>query len=215
MSSALGVFGGTFDPIHFGHLRMAEELAAALSLAAVHFIPAGQPPHRATPRTEARHRLEMTRLAIAANPRFVLDDREVREARASYTVDTLTALRHETGNDLPIWLLMGADAFAGLTTWKEWRQLFALANIAVAHRPGYRLIQSDELPEALRQELDRRWTDSVAVTPAGSISLTPVTALDISATAIRQQLTSRRSVRYLLPDAVIDYIEQHNLYHAS
>lgn len=215
MSSALGVFGGTFDPIHFGHLRMAEELAIALTLPEVRFIPAGQPPHRGLPRTNAAHRLEMTRLAIAGNPRFVLDDREVREPRASYSVDTLTALRQELGNEQPIWLLMGADAFLGLTTWKDWQRLFELANIAVAHRPGYRLAQSDALPEKLRQELEHRRLDKVTPPPAGGISLKPVTALDISASAIRQQLSSGMSARYLLPDCVIDYIQQQSLYLTS
>lgn len=216
----IGIFGGTFDPIHYGHLRMAEELASALSLEEVRFIPAGQPPHRASPRTEAKHRLEMTRLAIAGNPRFVLDEREVRRsveqtARASYTVDTLTSLRQELGPDLPIWLLMGADAFLGLTTWKEWRQLFDLAHIAVAHRPGYRVSQSDALPDSLRSELHTRRCDSPPAVPAGRIMLKPVTQLDISATGIRQHLSSGASARYLLPDPVLDYIQQHHLYTAS
>jgi nicotinate-nucleotide adenylyltransferase len=215
LSAAIGILGGTFDPIHFGHLRMADELARSLSLDVVRFIPAGLPPHRATPRTDAIHRLEMTRLAIAGNPRFVLDDREVRSPRASYTVDTLTSLRGELGRDLPIWLLMGADAFLGLTTWKEWKQLFELANIAIAHRPGYRLTQSDALPDPLRKELEQRRCDSPPSAPAGNILLQAVTALDISATAIRQHLSSGTGARYLLPDPVLNYIQQHHLYTAS
>lgn len=215
VKKAIGIFGGTFDPIHYGHLRMAEELANALSLEEVRFIPAGQPPHRASPRTDAKHRLEMTRLAITGNPRFVLDDREVREPRASYTFDTLTSLRHELGADRPLWLLMGADAFLGLTAWKEWRQLFNLAHIAVAHRPGYRLTQSDMLPDILRRELEHRRCDAPPASPAESIFLKPVTALDISATGIRQHLSSGTSARYLLPDTVLNYIQQQHLYTAS
>ncbi len=215
LSAVIGIFGGTFDPIHFGHLRMAEELASALALDQVRFIPAGQPPHRASPRTEAKHRLEMTRLAIAGNPRFVLDEREVREPRASYTFDTLTSLRQELGPDQPLWLLMGTDAFFGLPTWKEWRQLFSLAHIAVAHRPGYKLTQSDMLPDPLRRELEERRCDTPPATPAGSVFLKAVTALDISATAIRQHLSAGTSARYLLPDSVLDYIRQHHLYTAS
>jgi nicotinate-nucleotide adenylyltransferase len=210
-----GIFGGTFDPIHFGHLRMAEELADSLDLDIVRFIPAGLPPHRAAPRTDAIHRLEMTRLAIAGNPRFVLDDREVRSPQASYTVDTLTSLREDLGHDLPIWLLMGADAFLGLTTWKAWPRLFDLANLAVAHRPGYKLTQSDMLPDPLRRELAQRQCDTPAATPAGSIFLKAATALDISASGIRQHLSSGTSVRYLLPDPVLGYIQQHQLYTAS
>jgi nicotinate-nucleotide adenylyltransferase len=212
---SIGIFGGTFDPIHFGHLRLAEELASALGLAEVRFIPAGQPPHRVSPRTDAVHRLQMTRLAITGNPRFMIDDREIVEPRASYTFDTLTSLRQELGTDLPLWLLMGADAFLGLTTWKNWQQLFDLAHIAVAHRPGYRLSQSDALPDALQRELQQRSCAALPDTPAGSVFLKPVTALDISATAIRHHLSSGTGARYLVPDSVLDYIQQHNLYTAS
>jgi nicotinate-nucleotide adenylyltransferase len=217
------VLGGTFDPIHFGHLRMAEELAEVLNLAEIRIIPAGQPPHRAVPRTPAAHRLEMTRLAISGNPRFKLDDREVRQARASYTVDTLADLRKELGPEQAIWLLMGADAFLGLTTWKEWQRLFELAHIAVAHRPGYALLQSDSLNAELRQELENRLLGDggkvanpspfpLPPSPAGSILLQPITQLGISATDIRARLQEGRSVRYLTPDSVLDYIQKNHLY---
>lgn len=211
-SPAIGIFGGTFDPVHYGHLRLAEELADALNLAEVRFIPAGQPPHRTVPRTPADHRLEMARLAIAGNPRFKLDEREVRQARASYTVDTLTALREELGPQQPLWLLMGADAFLGLPTWKEWTHLFELAHIAVAHRPGYRLAQSDTLNDELRQELLRRQVSGAPNTPAGCVLLKPITQLDIAATAIRACLQCGRSARYLIPDSVLDYIQKNHLY---
>lgn len=236
---AIGVLGGTFDPIHFGHLRMAEELADALNLAEVRFIPAGQPPHRATPSTSATHRLNMVRLAIATNPRFSVDEREVRLERASYTVDTLSDLRHELGGEQAIWLLMGADAFLGLPTWKNWRALFDLAHIAVAHRPGYQITQSDNLNEALRQELEQRLISegergkreeknpeashpspfTLPTSPAGRIVFSPITQLDISATGLRSNLQSgrnnlqaSRSVRYLTPDRVADYIQENQLY---
>jgi nicotinate-nucleotide adenylyltransferase len=208
----IGIFGGTFDPIHFGHLRMAEELAESLNLAKVLIIPAGQPPHRGAPRTPAGHRLEMTRLAIAGNPRFKLDEREVRLARASYTVDTLVDLRQELGSKIPMWLFMGADAFLGLSTWKEWRRLFELANIAVAHRPGYRLEKSDALNDGLRQELERRQVSGTSLATHGSILLRPITQLDIAATDIRSRLQDGRSVRYLTPDSVLDYIQKNHLY---
>lgn len=205
----IGIFGGTFDPIHFGHLRLAEEMAEALELSQVRFIPAGQPPHRGTPRTEAAHRLEMVRRAIAGNPRFAVDAREVGSPDPSYTVDTLTALRAELGNEQPLWLLLGADAFLGLPTWHEWRRLFELANIAVAARPGARLLQSDTLPDDLKQEVSQR---QQAAGSAGSLLLRQMTPLDISATAIRDTLARQGSARYLLPDAVLDYIHEHQLY---
>lgn len=219
---AIGVLGGTFDPIHFGHLHMAEELGEALDLAEVRFIPAGQPPHRAALSTPATHRLAMVRLAVADNPRFRVDAREIEQRRTSYSVDTLTDLRRELGANQALWLLLGADAFLGLPTWKDWRQLFELANIAVAHRPGYTLLNSDAPGTELRQELARRLVNAAPspfslpplhnTTPFGNIALCPLTPLDISATCLRNSLQAGRSVRYLTPGCVTDYIQQHQLY---
>jgi len=206
---AIGIFGGTFDPIHFGHLRLAEEMAEGLGLDQVLFIPAGQPPHRGAPRIAATHRLEMVRRAIAGNPRFAVDAREVTSPRPSYTVDTLTALRAELGKEQPLWLLLGADAFLELPTWHEWRRLFELANIAVAARPGAQMLQSDLMPEPLKSEVLKRPETNG---PAGSVMLRQTTPLDISATAIRDTLARHGSARYLLPDAVLDYIHEHQLY---
>lgn len=203
----LGVFGGTFDPIHYGHLRLAEDMADALGLERVLFIPAGQPPHRDVPRTAARHRLEMVRRAIAGNPRFTVDAREVERASPSYTVVTLTALRAELGAERPLWLLLGADAFLGLPTWHDWRRLFELANLAVATRPGAAL--ADALPAELKAELGRRQD---VTGPAGGVWLRDTPPLDISATLIRDTLARHRSARYWLPDAVLDYIQEHTLY---
>ncbi|MHB1188055.1 nicotinate-nucleotide adenylyltransferase [Thiobacillus sp.] len=209
----IGVFGGTFDPVHFGHLRLAEEMADALGLDRVLFIPAGQPPHRGAPRTAASHRLEMVRHAIAGNPRFVADACEVQRPHPSYTVDTLTALRAELGNAQPLWLLLGADAFLDLPSWHDWRRLFELANIAVAERIGARLMQSDAIMEPLKSEvLQRQPADGPATGPAGSVLLRAMPPLDISATAIRNILARHGSARYLLPDAVLDYIHTHQLY---
>ena len=209
----IGIFGGTFDPIHLGHLRLAEEMAESIGLDRVLFIPAGQPPHRGMPHIAATHRLEMVCRAIAGNPRFVADAREVNRPCPSYTVDTLTALRGELGNEQPLWLLLGADAFLGLPGWHEWRRLFDLAHIAVAARPGARLLQADAMPEALKQELAQRQVNAVsAASAAGSVLLRQMTPLDISATVIRDILARHGSVRYLLPDAVLDYINEHQLY---
>ncbi|MGE5320586.1 MAG: nicotinate-nucleotide adenylyltransferase [Hyphomicrobiaceae bacterium] len=210
----VGIFGGTFDPIHFGHLRLAEDMADSLDLDRVLFIPAGQPPHRGAPRTAAGHRLEMVRRAICGNPRFVADAREVQRSQPSYTVDTLTALRDELGQQQPLWLLLGADAFLDLPSWHDWRRLFDLANIAVAARPGARLLQSSAIMEPLKSEMaQRRVADaSLATRAAGAVLLRATPPLDISATAIRDILARHGSARYLLPDAVLDYIHEHQLY---
>ena len=209
---SLGLLGGTFDPIHYGHLRLAEEMGEALGLAQVRLVPAGLPPHRSAPATAASHRLQMVRLAVVGNPRLMVDEREIRKAGPSYTVETLTELRDEIGPAAPLWLIMGADAFLGLTTWKDWRRLFELAHIAIAHRPGYRLIQSDALVDPLRSEVDRRLTDTPPTTPSGGLWRFTITPLDISATAIRERLRRGRSIRYLVPEAVRAYIEEQRLY---
>lgn len=215
-ASPVGLLGGTFDPIHFGHLRMAEELAEALGIEQVRFIPAGCPPHRGQPRAESRHRLEMARRAVAGNSRFVLDDREIVRDRPSYSVDTLTDLRAELPSGTPLVLFMGSDAFLGLTTWHEWPRLFDLAHIAVAHRPGFSpSLWEDALPDPLRRQLDKRITEQaedLASMPAGRVLLRSITQLDISASQIRDRCLRGRSLRYLLPDPLIDYITENHLY---
>ena len=209
----IGIFGGTFDPIHFGHLRLAEEMAAALGLSRVLFMPAGQPPHREVPLISAAHRLEMVRLAIAGNSFFAVDAREVQREQPSYTVESLSSLRDELGPDQPMWLLLGADAFLGLASWHQWQRLFGLANIAVVTRPGAQSLQPDDMEEPLKSEvLNRQVADHTAAGPAGSVWFQHMTPLEISATAIRDILGQQGSVRYLLPDTVLNYIYEHQLY---
>jgi len=212
----IGIFGGTFDPIHFGHLRLAQELAAALALKEVRFIPAGRPPHRVAPGVSSAQRLEMVRLAIAANSQFVLDEREVKKEGLCYTVDTLNELRQEMGEKQPLCLLMGADQFLGLPSWHNWQALFELAHIVVAHRPGFPQISwADNMPDALQKEMKARQCAEVKALhelSSGLIYTQPITPLDISATSIRNSLRKGLSPRYLLPDVVLDYIQTHNLY---
>lgn len=212
----LGVFGGTFDPVHFGHLRLAEEAADALGLARVRWIPAGSPVLRGAPRVTAHQRLEMVRLAIAGNSRFELDSAEVEADEPSYTVPTLERLRRDDGigNERPLVLLVGADAFAGMTAWHRWRSLLELAHIGVAHRPGYP-VEPSVLPAELADIYRERLTVDVAElgrAPGGCIATFAMTQLDVSATKIRTLLSKGRSVRYLLPDALIAHIGQHHLY---
>lgn len=211
----IGVLGGTFDPIHFAHLRLAEEIADAVGLASVRLIPTGHPPHRGMPRVTGAQRLDMVRLAIAGNPRLEADDREIHRQGVCYTFDTLTELRAEVG-DRPICLITGADAFSTLTTWHRWEELFDLAHIVVAHRPGYSLQQlQGSLPGPLRQAYLKRLTASTGLLrrdDAGAIYAREITALDIAATGIRKLLAGGGSARYLVPDPVLDYIERNRLY---
>lgn len=210
----LGLFGGTFDPVHFGHLRLAEEAREALGLAGIRWLPAGQPPHRERPRIDAAHRLAMVRLAVADNGHFSVDPAEVEAPGPSYTVTTLARLRRELGPAQPLVLLMGADAFAGLAGWHRWQEIFSLAHLAVLHRPGYAL-RPEALPDPLAREFLQRQGDrpeDLARAPAGCILPLPMTQLDISATHVRVLLARGASPRYLLPDAVLDYIRRHQLY---
>ncbi|HEX6734525.1 MAG TPA: nicotinate-nucleotide adenylyltransferase [Azonexus sp.] len=214
MSEPLGLFGGTFDPVHVGHLRLAEEAIDELALGGVRWIPAGQPPHRGQPQVTAGQRLAMVRLATAGNPRFAVDAAEVEAAAPSYTVHTLERLRAELGPAQPLVLLVGADAFAGLADWHRWRELFALAHLAVSHRPGFPVDEAS-LPPALAAEFAARRTAEAAplkTAPAGRIVTFAMTQLAVSATQIRQLLAAGRSARYLLPGDVLDYIQIHSLY---
>ena len=211
---AIGILGGTFDQIHYAHLRLGEELADRVGLAQVRFVPARVPPHRAAPNVTAEHRLEMTRLATAGNPRFSLDERECRRQGVSYTLDTLHELRAELGPARPLCLLMGVDAYLGLTTWSRWLRLYEAAHIVIAHRPGFAL-DTRAMPEELSQQTALRLTadpQALQERPGGLVIAVDIPSLDISATVIRKLIHAGRSARYLLPDDVLDYIERNRLY---
>lgn len=200
--------------MHFGHLRLAEEAIAHLGLGRVRWIPAGQPPHRGTPQVTAQQRLDMVQRAVGDNARFGVDASEVEAAVPSYTVHTLERLRQELGAGQSLVLLVGADAFAGLATWHRWRDIFALAHVAVSHRPGFP-VEASSLPHELATEFnDRRKPDTACLrlAPAGAVVTFAMTQLAISATQIRKLLANDLSARYLLPDGVLDYIHLHQLY---
>jgi nicotinate-nucleotide adenylyltransferase len=212
---AIGILGGTFDPIHYGHLRLAEEMLELADLQQIRFIPTGTPPHRDVPQVSAPHRSAMVQLAIADQPAFVLDGREVNRATPCYTVDTLRELRTELGAAQPMCLLMGGDAFLQLHTWHEWEQLFELAHIVVGYRPGFTLEERiHSAPEQLRRHYQQRRcaVSALSQQPAGGVVELAIPKLEISATLIRSRVEENRSIRYLLPSAVADYIHQHHLY---
>ncbi len=216
---AIGILGGTFDPIHYGHLRLAEEMLELAELDHIKFIPAGTPPHRDSPAVSAQHRSAMVRLAIADQPAFVLDEREVNRTTPCYTVDTLRELRSESGAAQPLCLLMGGDAFLQLHGWHEWERLFDLAHIVVGYRPGFSLEDSiNTAPPELQQHYQKRLCSAqdLIEQPCGGIAELAIPKLEISATLIRSRVAENRTIRYLLPNTVADYINQHNLYaHAN
>jgi len=211
----IGIFGGTFDPVHFGHLRPALELFERLKLDELRLIPAGLPPHRRAPRASCHQRLEMLRRAIAGQAGFVLDRREIERQGPSYMVDTLSELREELGEERPLCLLLGMDAFLGLSSWHRWREIPRLAHLVVSHRPGWSPEHLDDhggpLAELASSALVTR-PRALREAPAGGIFMQPVTQLDISSTRIRTLIGQRKSPRYLLPDEVLAYIQEQRLY---
>ncbi|MGF1528616.1 MAG: nicotinate-nucleotide adenylyltransferase [Candidatus Competibacterales bacterium] len=209
----IALLGGTFDPIHYGHLRSALELIDLLGLAEVRFTPSATPPHRDQPKALAVHRRAMVALAIEGQSGFVLDDRELGRQGPSYTVDTLKDLRRELP-DAPLCLLLGEDAFISLDQWSRWEQLLTLSHIVVVRRPGSEL-RLDALSPALAKRIAPILGEDPGVlqqTPAGQVVIQAVTQLAISATLIRQLLAAGRSPRFLLPDAVLHYIHARGLY---
>lgn len=205
-----GIFGGTFDPIHFGHLRAAFELTELLGLERVLFVPAADPPHRARPLADALTRLEMVRAAVEDEDAFIVDDREVRRPGRSYTVLTLEELRHEQGAR-PLVLMLGMDAFLALPTWHRWTELLGLAHIAVAHRPGAELPVAGDIGWLLGAHR-ARCPAEIAAAPAGRIFVHPGTQLDISSTDLRETLRAGRDPRYLMPEPVRRMINATGIY---
>lgn len=210
----IGIYGGTFDPVHYGHLRTALEVKEALGLEAVRFIPARLPPHRAPPSASPDARRRMLEAALVdAPPGFMLDERELMRPGPSYIVDTLRSLRQELGGEIPLCLLIGMDAFLGLPTWYQWQAIFELAHVVVMTRPGYALRWPAGLVEQLlvRQSVK----EDLPRSPAGAIYFQPVIQLDISSTFIRQCLATGRDPRYLLPDSVLALIRQEGYYQTT
>jgi len=207
----LGILGGTFDPIHHGHLRTALDVAEAVGLDEVRLIPLRHAVHRDQPETPAALRLAMVQAAIAGQPRFVADDREIRRDAPSYTLHTLESLRAERGDAEPICVLVGGDAFAEFLSWHRPHEILGLAHLIVMRRPGAEAIAD----AALRTFVERHRAASAAelrARPGGRVLFQPVTQLDISATDIRARLGAGRSARYLVPDAVLELIRREGLY---
>lgn len=206
----IGIFGGTFDPIHYGHLRTAIELQQILDLSEIRFVPCQTPVHKETVFASAEHRLNMLKLALQSTPDFVVDPREVYRDTPSYMIETLQSLKQEFP-DTPLLLIMGSDAFSQLPTWHEWQSLIDYCHLLVVLRPGYRL----ELDTEMQNYYDKHKlmdASELEERQSGGIYVQTVTALDISATMIRTQIGAKLSPKFLLPDRVLDYIVEQNLY---
>jgi len=210
LKGVLGIFGGTFDPIHHGHLRAAYELTAQLNIDRVHFIPASQPPHRPQPKASVELRLAMLEAALASQADTVVDRREIERDGTSYSIDTAKSLRDEFPDHV-LCLLLGMDAFLGLPEWHRWRELLDLVNIVVARRPGASLPRYGDLGDLL--EARRVLADPQGQwTAAGQIIVQDVTQLEIASTDLRKSISAGIEPRYLVPDAVWEIIRTSGCY---
>jgi nicotinate-nucleotide adenylyltransferase len=215
LSKSIGILGGSFDPIHFGHLCLAQEARDFLNLSEVRFVPAGRPPHRGPAKVSDAHRVAMLDIAIKDNPSFCVDARELGKTEPTYTIDTLNSMRAEAGNEIPLVLFIGADQFLLMHTWKRWQELTNVAHLLVAMRPSIEPFSPLNLSVDVLAWFQAHQSDEPAKatqTPAGHIFLLGLTPLAISSTAIRGTIAAGQSPRYLLPDPVLDYIHAHNLY---
>ena len=206
----IALFGGTFNPVHFGHLRMALELKEVLGFDEMRLLPSHQPAHRANPGVTADARRDMLALALAHCPELQLDERELQRAGPTYTVDTLEALRAELGDSVSLSFCMGLDSLLGLPGWHRWERLIELAHLVVVTRPGWQLPTEGEVAELLAAH--RGNIEDLRQHAAGRVLLREQTLLPISATGIRSLIERGRSPQYLLPERVLEYIQTHQLY---
>lgn len=209
----IGILGGTFDPIHYGHLRMGQEILESLDLKAIHFIPCYIPVHRTLPKAEVNDRLKMLQIAITNEPRFISDEREIKRAKPSYTVETLESLRNDTPNTT-LCLILGIDAFLQFHTWEDPKRILDLAHVIVAHRPTYQLPSEGKIVDFLKNYYSED-IQLIRERKAGSIIFKSITALDISGAMIRDEIYHHKSPRFLLPDNVYEYIKNNSLYLAK
>jgi nicotinate-nucleotide adenylyltransferase len=209
----IGILGGTFDPVHFGHLRTALELYQALDLDHVRLIPGFQPVHRKQPVASPEQRLDMVKQAIGVESALRVDDCEMARKGPSYTIDTLQQL-HADLPQTPLCLIMGIDALLNFPSWNKWEEILELSHLVVAHRPHYQLPKTGVVADLLKKRMTDSPTDLHKI-PAGKILLHPVTALEISSTDIRKQFAMGRNPRFLLPDSVYNYIKEHGTYSIS
>lgn len=211
-STLQAIYGGTFDPIHYGHLKSVTALAKEVSLRQVIIMPNNVPPHRPQPQASSEQRKTMVELAIADNPLFALDCRELERSTPSWTVETLEQIRAEKGPQQPLAFIIGQDSLVSLPRWHRWESLLSLCHLLVCQRPGYPLTM--ETPE-WQQWLETHRTHSVEALhqrPAGQIFMAPTPLYDISATTIRERLESGQDCDDLVPAAVLHFIRQHHLY---
>ena len=211
MSKAVAFMGGTFDPVHNGHLRTALEIRQLLDLDEIRLIPCHMPVHREQPGCTSVQRLRMLELAVEDEPGLRVDDRELARQDLSYSIDTLESLRDELGPETSISMVMGMDSFLTLPTWHRWQEFLQLAHILVVQRPGWEFVPGPQMEDWSRQHLVHQ-TEQLRAAPSGHLLLHRLTPLGISATQIRELIRTNRSPRYLIPERVWSFIREQGLY---
>lgn len=206
------LFGGTFDPIHYGHLRPVETLATKVPLDKVFLLPNNVPPHRPQPEATSLQRLEMVKLAIEDNPLFAIDSRELEKSTPSYTIETLISLRQERGKEQPLAFIIGQDSLLSINTWHKWQQILDNCHLLVCARPGYATRFTDPAMQLWLAQHQTRNPEDLLSQAQGLIFLADTPLIDISATQIRSRLSHGDACRDLLPPKVLDYIQQNWLY---
>jgi nicotinate-nucleotide adenylyltransferase len=206
----LGLLGGMFDPVHFGHLNITLSSLEKLQLDEIHLLPCGQPVHKSELFTSSKHRLAMLEIVANENPAISIDDRECRSREPSYTLKSLQAIRHENP-DARLYYILGQDAFNAFDTWYCWQEIFSLVHIIVTGRPGYEF----NFSAILQKEFEERKVDSVAALKTfseGKILITEFEMLDISSSLIRENIQHEKKLNGLLPESIINYINKQQLY---
>ena len=206
----IGVMGGSFNPVHYGHLRVAKDVKQRLRLDHMFLMPAAQSPLKAQHSVTANHRVAMLQAALQAFPELALDCREIDRAGPSFTVDSLSELREEFGSEASLYFVIGDDCLPTLHRWRQWRDLTTYANLIVTKRPGQFPLPVEEVAQWCREtEVDLETIDAMV---CGGLSRVECSLVDISSTELREGLNSNKGVEQVIPDSVIEYINHHQLY---
>lgn len=209
----IAILGGTFNPIHLGHLHLAKQLQASLGFDSIRFMPAALPALKDAPSATAEQRAELVKISIENQAHFILDTRELSRSGVSYTIDTLISLREALGNQVSICWLMGSDAFANLNAWHRWQELLNYAHLVVVKRPGnHDLSKLNAEMKKLLSTHEAKHTDEIKQQAHGKILIQEIAALDISSTQIRENIAHEKDVSAIVPPAALQYIQSHQLY---